>query len=536
VGHLGAIAACAWLAPLALGGRPARALPLVIALAAIAAPLVLTAREARALEGDPVVARAVERHAPLGRVGLALARKATDRDRDGASALFGGGDCDDRDPKISPLAVEVPGNGVDEDCSGADLAPPAAATATASRAGPLPPVDRDLNVLLITVDTLRAADMGFLGYDRPTTPSLDALAAESVVYDDAYSMASYTGKALAPMVIGKYPSETLRDGGHFTRYLPGNTFVAERFKDMGVRTMAAASFWYFKDTWGVTQGIDTVDLSALPKAGQTDTDTTTTSEQLTDAAIKLLDANADGGRFFLWVHYFDPHAQYVVHPGAPDFGEPSPGGAMHARYDNEVWFTDLHIGRLLDYARARPWWKDTVVALTSDHGEAMGEHGINFQHGFEVWEPLVRIPLLFRVPGMRPHHVPVKRSAIDLVPTLLELMRAPAPAAGELSGRSLVPDFVAKPGEAFEERDVYLDMPDGPYTHMRRALVHGDTPGMKLIHLGGRQYQLYDLARDPGEREDLSGDAARLTPMVDALQAQRALLKEIYVKPDTPGL
>jgi arylsulfatase A-like enzyme len=182
--------------------------------------------------------------------------------------------------------------------------------------------------------------------------------------------------------------------------------------------------------------------------------------------------------------------------------------------------------------KGQPWGQSTIVAMTSDHGEAMGEHGIEFQHGHELWEPLVRVPLFFRVPGLRPRHVPAKRSNIDLVPTLLDLMRLPEPSAGELSGRSLVADFANPAGAPYEERDVYIDMPDGPFTHMRRALIHGPTPGMKLVHLGGRQYQLYDLSADPDEREDLAGDPDRLEPMAEALAAKRATLREIFVKPD----
>jgi arylsulfatase A-like enzyme len=537
-----AIAVCAWIGPLALAGRPARALPLVVALSIVVAPVLVTAREAHALNDDAAVARAIERHAPLGHSALALVRKATDRDRDGASALFGGGDCNDRDRRVSPLAIDVPGNGIDEDCSGADmpLAQPVASSASPSGSAPgaaarPAALERDFNLILVTVDTLRAGECGFLGYAQPTTPSLDALAAESVVFDRAYAMASYTGKALAPMLIGRYPSETLRDGGHFNTYAAGNTFLAERLQTAGVRTMGAASHWYFKPRFGVTQGFDEFDISAVPTSGQTDTDSTSTSRQLTDAGERLLEGNGSS-RFFLWVHYFDPHLQYVAHEGAPDFSDPAhpQGWRMHAAYDGEVWFTDQQIGRLLDYARSQPWWKDTVVVVTSDHGEALGEHNINFQHGWEIWEPLMRIPLVFRVPGVQPHRVPVKRSAVDIVPTILDVMRVEA-AAGELSGQSMLADLLAKPSDAYAERDVYLDMPDGPYTHMRRGIIHGDTPGKKLVHLGGRQYQLYDLAADPGEHEDLAGDPSQLSPMVEALQAKRATLKEIDVKADVPA-
>lgn len=540
VGHALVLAAFGYAA--AVGFRKNRIVAPSVALFMVLFGVAATARDATLMNQKPELSRGLARSAPLGKIGLAVLRAATDRDHDGASPLFGGGDCDDHDRARYPEAVDVPGNGIDEDCSGADT--PLPAPKEPPKVAAAPKKKRRLNVVLITVDTLRI-DLGFMGYKKPVSPNMDRLAEKGAVFERAYAMASYTGKSLGPLLIGKYPSETLRDGGHFNVYSPKNVFVAERAKDAGYATLGAMSHFYFRHSSGLSQGFDRWDLSAIPP-GLADNDNSVSSEALSNVVLKMLedptrapqpkDAGAseasDAGverPFFAWFHYFDPHAQYAPHPEAPSFsdGDKSPAAWVHAQYDAEVWYTDKHIGRVLDAIERSPYAKDTAIVLTADHGEALGDHGMSW-HGAEIWESLVRVPLVVYVPGIAPRRIPLKRSHIDLAPTLLELMGVEA-GEGELSGQSLVPEVEGE-GD-LQERDVYVDMPIGPFNGTRRALITGPTPGTKIINLGGSQYQLFDLGSDPGELKDLAKDKEKLEPMKAAMQAYRARLREIEVKP-----
>ena len=422
-----------------------------------------------------------------------------------------------------PRPIDVPGNGIDEDCSGSDAPIPPQDVAPINpkplAAANLLPTG--LNVILITVDTLRA-DLGFPGNPKPLSPNLDALAARSVVFERAYSLASYTGKSVGPLLIGKYPSETHRGWGHFNRFAAEDTMVAERLQKAGIHTVGVQAHWYFSAAFGLARGFDVWDTRAQPPPGSDqDNDATITGGELTDAAIAVLSELREHRR-----RASSPGSTTSIRtPNTPSIPRlPISAPACARAYDGEVWYTDHQIGRLLEFVAGQPWADKTAIVVTSDHGEAFGEHQM-IRHGFEVWEELVRVPLLFYVPGVAPHHVTARRSAIDLVPTLLDLFGRKAartePESRSISSRALARRRHRHAGRATSQPSATSrsTCPRAPTTTSAARSSTKDASSTSPTRFATSSSI---SSSDPGEKNDLSGDKELLADMKAALPGVQA--------------
>ena len=362
----------------------------------------------------------------------------------------------------------------------------------ASHAPHAPPLPKPLNVLLLTIDSLRA-DMPWTGYSRPIAPNLTRYAEQGTVYTRNYSVASYTAQSVASWLSGQFASTLYRTGVFFTSYSKANTFFPEVLQAEGVKSLGWFSHLYFGRGKGIERGFSVWEM--VPGITfDPQTDNYVTSDKMYDLGLKILgNAGNTKGQFFAWAHFGDPHDQYIKHKEAPDFGNKN-----RDRYDSEVWYTDYYLGKLIDWAQSQPWWSYTVVIISSDHGEAFGEHG-QFRHAFELWEPLVRVPLIVMGPGIAQKRIDALRSMIDLAPTILELLgKKPLP---QFMGQSLVPELRGQE-EPKPRARVQLELTEDTNNPQRRAVIAGD---YKLLVRGyDESFILFNLATDPAEEHNLS--------------------------------
>jgi hypothetical protein len=365
--------------------------------------------------------------------------------------------------------------------------------------------------------------MPWAGYPREIAPRLTALSKRAIVYPNAHSISSFTSKSLPAMLASKYPSEMPRDGLFFTKYAASNIMLCDVLAAEHVPCVAGMAHAYLdKGYAGIDHGFKT--WSLVPGISfDYNTDPFVTSQKLTPLAIAMLEdpALAASGRFFAWFHFMDPHAEYLPHEESPHFGK-----TLRDLYDEEVFYTDLWIGKLLDFIASQPWAGRTVLVITADHGEAFGEH-YKWKHAQELYETHVHVPLMFVVPGQSPRTIDAARSHIDLAPTILALMGTKAPPS--MNGASMLDEILGGDAPA---RDVVSDLPVDEYNDRRRMLLHD---GWKLIVFGFEEkFALYKLSDDPMENKDLY--AKERDVAADMTKRYREIAKTIKDVAPTGGI
>jgi arylsulfatase A-like enzyme/Tfp pilus assembly protein PilF len=382
---------------------------------------------------------------------------------------------------------------------------------------------RHPNLVLITIDTLRADHVGAYGAASGATPSLDAMAAAGVRFDQVQTAVPLTGPSHATILTGQYPpSHGVRGNVVFTLGSKYPT-LATRLKREGYATAAFVGAYPVAAAFGFNQGFDTFD-EEFHEASVGDPGAERRANEVVDAALRWLEPagsrSSQGQPFFAWLHFYDPHAPYT--PPSP-FKERFPGHP----YDGEIAFTDAQIGRVFDWLRASGHDADTVVTALADHGEGLGDHN-ELMHAVLVYQSTMRVPLLMKGPGVPQGAVVSARAGtIDVAPTLMELLgfatdksfagRGLTQVLGSRSGR----DPVATKSQSGHDRvALYGESLFGRLNCHWATLRSSVVDNWKLIL--GTEPELYDLARDPAETRNLArDDPARVQSM--SIELQRAL-------------
>lgn len=342
-------------------------------------------------------------------------------------------------------------------------------------------------VVIVTLDTTRADHLSIYGRGDVSQPGLERLASNGVVFDQAISVSPLTLPAHASLFTGLLPgAHGVRDNGDPA--LSGeHVTLATALKARGFRTGAFVASVVLDADRGLAQGFE--HYSAVrPDAGSGRPRMQRRADEVMDEAIAWLD-HVGGEPYLLWVHLYDPHRPY---------DPPPPFAATADPYLGEIAFVDAQIGRLLDALDARRLTDRTVVIAVADHGEARGEHNER-DHGIFLYEGVVRVPFIMRVPGVAARRVGDVVRSVDVAPTVLDLLgMPPLTAAGGVSlaavlrGDERLPDLEAYAESSYPRRfgwsPLYALRDD------RFKFIHGPNP------------ELYDLLRDPAERHNIVED------------------------------
>jgi len=369
------------------------------------------------------------------------------------------------------------------------------------------------NVVLITVDTLRADRLGAYGNDSGLTPNLDRLARSGVLFENASATAPLTLPAHASILTGTYPlRHGIRDNGGY-HLGPESVTLAETLAASGYRTGAFVGAFVLDSRWGLDQGFeryfddfdfasfDDVSLGSVSRRG----------DEVVAEALRWM-GEAKGGPFFAWVHLYDPHAPYE--PPEPYRSRHS--GDPFGLYDGEVAHADELIGRLLAWLSRESLDGETLVAVIGDHGEALSDHG-ELDHGFFIYDATMKVPFIIKAPALErvDVRIPAQVRAIDLMPTVLDLVGLTPPPS--VQGVSLLPlargeaatlDLLSY-GESQYPRDHY------GWSELRS--LRNET----FHFIESPSPELYDLRVDPKETKNLAPERP------DAVSELRGKLEDV---------
>ncbi|MGD0677282.1 MAG: sulfatase-like hydrolase/transferase [Polyangiaceae bacterium] len=428
-----------------------------------------------------------------GRAGDAAWTAAFDFDRDGQLNILGGGDCAPFDARRYTGAIDIPGNGIDEDCDGQDLTTMVLRPRRYMPAGQHELPSRP-SIVLITVDALAAPRLSSLGGARSRMPHIDALARTSALFTHAFSQGPSTRLSFPSMFTSRWDSELTHV---FTPHLPYSLAASDRqlqdvLGESGYQTAAVIPNTYFDAShWAsMTRGFQRVDVSAL-------TVRKNNAALVTDAALRELGEAADRP-LYMWVHYYDAHGPYTPVPGAP----PGPRSEEDL-YDDELGLIDGEVGRLLAAIDARGG--STYVFFTADHASVFHPSPTRRGHyGYDLFSATLHVPLIVHGPGIPASRVKGVVSTMDVAPTIADLLRIPVP---QFEGTSLWPEMLK--GEHDPARFVFHEfyLPERKFRGeepLALVSVRNDHYNLVLDRLRG-QYALYDWNADYFEESDLFG-------------------------------